>query len=467
MRRLGHQQVADARVPSVPNRAPHPTRWTRPVLVAVATALVIAWPLDWSLAALHSLPDRTAGFGVPLLREARDVVANVLVFAPLGWVAAAARWRSFARIGLLALALSMTCEAAQIFQPLRIISVLDVALNTLGAVGGTLSYRAARASLQCLHNAAIRPSLVAVAGVAIAAGLFAYLQGPFAGVDRWPLDDPLQIGNEATGDRPWCGEVAGLAFTTSDRSWTKDSFAWKQQNAGNDAPCAVWLQTATPPAHLVAAVRRAGSVRLELSARPAPLDQGGPARIISISRDPDTRSLTVGQEGRDLVVRIRRRWSGANGVRPYYRIADAFTGDVAVSIVVEAGSDSTVIRAGTHVLVHRHVLERQWWLPLVPRLEWRRGAWEVPLAVAFWTLLLGPSGALTGAAMAGRSGTAAHTLVLGGVTGVAGWLALRAAGVAVAPESLLLMPLAAALPAELVRRRLRPPPAPVQDEAAT
>jgi len=427
------------------------------LLAALGIWLAVAWPYDWSLSALQSLPDRTAGLGAPLIQDVRDVVVNLLVFAPLGCAAETVATRPLLRTGLLAVVLSTVLESSQIFQFSRIISPLDVLVNGLGAVGGALSLRLGLASLKRVRHAAVHPGLLLIGGMTIAAGLFAWLQQRFGAVDSWSLEYRLQLGNEATGDRLWCGEVGGLVLTAGGRTWTESAFTWMPRHAEGGDPCTTWRQTAVPPVDLVEAIRRSGRVRVELWARPSRLDQHGPARIVSISRDPDTRNLTVGQDGPDLVVRVRRWWSGSNGVRPYYRLANVFQADKPVRIVVEAGSDSTEVRAGEHALVHQHRVERQWWLLLVAGYEWRSSNWELPLALAFWTLLLGPCGALTGGAFAGRGGGTGLTVLLCAMTGAVGWLALRVTHVPVGLESLALMPLALTLPAELARRLMRRP----------
>ena len=134
-----------------------------------------------------------------------------------------------------------------------------------------------------------------------------------------------------------------------------------------------------------------------------------------------------------------------------------FQTDKPVRIVVEAGSDSTRLSAGGRTLIHYHHVERQWWLLLLSGYEWRYSHWELALTLVFWTLLLGPSGALTGGAVAGRGGGTGVTVLLCVMTGVVGWIALRVTHVPVGLESLALMPLALTLPAELTRRLVRRP----------
>ncbi|NJL30733.1 MAG: LamG domain-containing protein [Phycisphaerales bacterium] len=48
-----------------------------------------------------------------------------------------------------------------------------------------------------------------------------------------------------------------------------------------------------------------GSFSIEVWARAADKDQRGPARIVSISKDTGSRNVTLGQEGTQLVLRLR------------------------------------------------------------------------------------------------------------------------------------------------------------------
>jgi len=57
--------------------------------------------------------------------------------------------------------------------------------------------------------------------------------------------------------------------------------------------------------------------RLSLRFRSALPVQNGPARIFTISANPYLRNLTIGQDGHDLVVRLRTPQTTVNGLPPY------------------------------------------------------------------------------------------------------------------------------------------------------
>jgi VanZ family protein len=61
----------------------------------------------------------------------------------------------------------------------------------------------------------------------------------------------------------------------------------------------------------------ASSLAVELRVRPYFSRQYGPARILTISQDIWERNLTIGQQGTDLIIRVRTPETDLNGVPPY------------------------------------------------------------------------------------------------------------------------------------------------------
>jgi glycopeptide antibiotics resistance protein len=70
----------------------------------------------------------------------RDIVANIVLFLPLGYLFAAAHpRRGFGVLVTVAVAVSLTAETLQLLSPARFPSATDVVVNTGGAfVGGWL-----------------------------------------------------------------------------------------------------------------------------------------------------------------------------------------------------------------------------------------------------------------------------------------------------------------------------------------
>lgn len=88
----------------------------------------------------------------------------------------------------------------------------------------------------------------------------------------------------------------------------------------------------------IAYARERNRLELDLRVMPFLQDQGGPARIFTISEDTWHRNLTVGQDGSDLVIRLRTPWADTNGM-PNVRIPVVFQANawVDLGIRVEPG----------------------------------------------------------------------------------------------------------------------------------
>ncbi len=65
---------------------------------------------------------------------------------------------------------------------------------------------------------------------------------------------------------------------------------------------------------LVDAVRRSGSITIEAWVRPDNLNQKGPARIVTLSKNSNERNATLGQEGNQIETRLRTTATSTNGI---------------------------------------------------------------------------------------------------------------------------------------------------------
>ena len=74
------------------------------------------------------------------------------------------------------------------------------------------------------------------------------------------------------------------------------------------------VRSVSPP-DWVAAAMRSQRLDLTLRVRPFSSDQTGPARIFTLSADPYYRDLTIGQQGENLVLRLRTPETDLNGTR--------------------------------------------------------------------------------------------------------------------------------------------------------
>ena len=67
---------------------------------------------------------------------------------------------------------------------------------------------------------------------------------------------------------------------------------------------------------LLTACKKTNQLTVEAVITISKMDQGGPARIISFSKDSNRRNFTLGQEGNNIVMRLRTPRTGANGLSP-------------------------------------------------------------------------------------------------------------------------------------------------------
>ena len=119
-----------------------PRRRIGVALIVVSIALIVAIIVPWGDLQDHSHWSNIGWipFVSPPIRR-RDIVANVLLFMPLGVGAALGFRRGLAVAGGLALALSMTGETIQVYTHSRFPSATDVVCNVAGAVAGALVVR--------------------------------------------------------------------------------------------------------------------------------------------------------------------------------------------------------------------------------------------------------------------------------------------------------------------------------------
>jgi len=210
-------------------------------------------------------------------------------------------------------------------------------------------------------------------------------------LEGWNRNYPLLIGNEATGDRPWRGEVlaaeitdaatpvdamrafaAGDAITLPgspigvfdfrtgppyrDASRTLPDLVRlvRRQAIGEETPGDVaWLRSKGPAFAIADRVARSNAFTVRVVCVSDDIEQAGPARIITNSRSTGVRNFTLGQQGRNLVVRLRTPQTGANGGRPEIVVPDVFTtGQLHDLLVTYDGASLLATVAGSE-RVHR------------------------------------------------------------------------------------------------------------------
>jgi hypothetical protein len=259
------------------------------------------------------------GFG------AVDFLQNLLLFAPLG---AALCRRPWWQIAISAVALSATVEFFQIWQFERFPSPYDVIANVSGAVCAAYMAKGSRLS-------ANRPAVdfnrcfIAVAvvlGVAII--LVWQLPAQSAAIANWDADYPIILGNENTGDRPWRGTIHTLAIVDRALGGDEVRALYRHDNLEQQGGI-LYLSRSTLnldgrnelqlprllSRRLAEAVHRVGVFSVVARIVVTDLDQQGPARIVSFSKDTQSRNFDLGQLGAAVTFRVRTAVSGMNGER--------------------------------------------------------------------------------------------------------------------------------------------------------
>jgi len=291
-----------------------------------------------------------------------DLISNVLLFITLGISIAGIFHRRFSSklsvlmISLIiSISLSLTVETMQIFLPQRTPSALDLVTNITGGVLGAGIFYLWKSGFQYLAKGWLtkKSSLTFMAlsyGAFLSCLIFSLHH--HHNLSNWDSTFPLLIGNEATGNRPWKGNISQVYFTNRSLSATEISQVFTEKNSrySNDpwitayqltdkgdypdqkglAPDLEWrenppqdnyqgmtpltqqhwLLTSKPASKLIQAIQQTSQFSLVTTVATRDTYQTGPARIVSLSADPFRRNLTIGQEGSRLIVRLRTPLTG-------------------------------------------------------------------------------------------------------------------------------------------------------------
>ena len=328
-------------------------------MISVGMRLLILWALFILLATFAPFDfTRSVAHSFSLyqddshLRDPIHFALNLALFVPLGGLLhhelrRISKMQSLVIVtAVMCLAVSLGIEFVQRYLPSRDSSLIDVIANTGGAVIGTLTDRAWSGSLQTwIDRIRARPSpalLTAALSVFLAVTMLTsgVLQARTR-LSNWSSEYPLLLGNERTGDRPWRGRVLALAITdaatplASIRRFSAGAtvalpgspvatFDFSgdppyEDKAGNvpevfwtAAPSTgrPWLQSDEPAALLAQRLRATNGFTLRIRCATDDANQDGPARIVSNSFSPLLRNFTLGQQGADLVFRLRTPLTG-------------------------------------------------------------------------------------------------------------------------------------------------------------
>jgi glycopeptide antibiotics resistance protein len=324
-------------------------------LIILSVLLIVAATIPLNDLSLQNKPE---GLSFLLLDWGKfndlDIAVNIFLFGPFGFALGLLltdRLRVRPCLRLVAVVfsgfgVSYLIEILQSFTSTRMASSFDVGANTAGAFLGLIWYSAYASKnvklALCLYAASIF-------------GISAILQHNTS-LRNWDSSYPLILGNEGTGDRPWRGRIFELYIsdraipqetvrTTGNTIISADNLLavtrWKL--AGDQSGITAtrkekrtlyegittdrgrWLESTGPVTSLTEKLRKSSQFTLVATVASENPNQNGPARIVSLSKDPDNRNFTLAQEGRDLVFRLRTPVTGENGVRPDLRIPAVFS----------------------------------------------------------------------------------------------------------------------------------------------
>lgn len=321
-----------------------------------------------------------------------DLIVNIFFFMPLGLGLAAfwhkknrLNWLIILTIYLINFSLSLFVEICQLFLISRAPTFTDVVTNSLGGcLGGILFWFLAsfqQESLQCFSFLKIfRDPFIQLKSLTVFWLFYFFLMAfllfnvqDSTKLSNWDSKFPLLVGNEATGDRSWSGQISYLCISKnsfnkekiaqlihdnsctslaetspqSDNFITAYSFLDSQVaypelthnlpelEIQETYPVSVkntaivldqknWLKTKIPALKLTRNLQDSSQFTVLTKIATNNFKQEGPARIISLSQNHLVRNLTIAQWRKDLTLRVRMPLTGINGKKPEIRIRNFF-----------------------------------------------------------------------------------------------------------------------------------------------
>lgn len=315
-----------------------------------------------------------------------DCFRNIILFIPFSFTLSLLflnrnhkKRRLFLSIFVSSFLFSLTVEILQLFLPQRTPTLIDIISNSLGGYIGCLLFKKAGSrTLDCIRHFS-RAMLgfiskkrniiiLMISYCFFVLSLTTHLNF-LVSLNGWDSNFPLVIGNELTGDRPWDGYIKELYIFNrelsaeeiedlikSDRKSLvfppsllvavdfRDStdykyaipnlppLTWFDENKTSSIDQANgvsldgdhWLKSAAAVTPLIDEMRKSSQLSIITNISTKNLVQEGPARIVSISKSPFSRNITLGQKGSDLIVRTRTPFTRGNAARPSIVFPDIF-----------------------------------------------------------------------------------------------------------------------------------------------
>lgn len=316
--------------------------------------------------------------------------------------------------------LSFAVEFLQVFLPLRAPTISDILTNSFGGLLGFVCFHLWKFQIFSYALALIEKCKDFLSIKRLTAGFIGYMVLTFlilsallpsaTNLKNWDPTFPLLLGNEGTGDRPWQGYVSEVYIADkaisqkqvarlfagnreqgragsrvekdylvasyqltgkgsySDRTGHLPNLIWRgeppdaQDERGVFLTSSHWLETASPATSTIQRLRETSQFTLITTVATADTAQTGPARIVSLSSDPDRRNFTLGQEGTNLVFRLRTPITGENGAYPELVVPNIFLDTKPHSLVITYSG--SVLQLYADELQNSHSLKL---LELIPK----------------------------------------------------------------------------------------------------
>ncbi|MGB3755213.1 MAG: VanZ family protein [Rivularia sp. (in: cyanobacteria)] len=338
-----------------------------------------------------------------------DQVNNVLLFLPLGFGLTGLLQRKAKLIVqiiaaiLASAALSSSVELLQILVPSRTPTPADIFNNSFGGFLGLICFyiwnsKSFKAILQRIENSQASNSISKItlffAGYIILTFLLTIPWQATTNLSGWNSSFPLIIGNERTADRGWEGNISELNITNrafsqnqvkqlfsqsnnfptqgdsllasyefngqapyKDKTGKQPDLVWQGESTTQNQNKVFispnrWLQTATPVTSLTESISKTSKFTISTTLTTTKTEQNGPARIISLSNDSFRRNFTLGQQGSDLVFRVRTPLTGANAADVKLDVPGVFKDAKPHHIVITYSKSSLIIYVDNIANIH-------------------------------------------------------------------------------------------------------------------
>lgn len=301
-------------------------------------AILVFW-LAWTPFFLSDSPGELA------LRPPSDpveILLNLVLMVPVGLVVGFSRSDGDGRcatsgsiylaVAFVAAGVSLAAESGQLFFIGRHPSPYDIGLNVTGAlVGGRAALYLRRLGLPARLGTGLTMSHLYLAMLVYLLAMGSLLSGGHR-LQAWDGSYAIAAGEETDGARQYLGSVSDAEICAG---------------SGDTGLCA---GPGAPPAirrRIAARAEQTQRVSLQAVVVARSAAQEGPARIVTFSDGILYRNATLGQSGRDLVLRLRTPLAGSNGAQVMFRLPKAVPVGTRIPVSASYDRGRVTLRAGS------------------------------------------------------------------------------------------------------------------------